>query len=149
MTDEQSRQIGGIDWLTLKTKFINGTMSLKDLADEHSIKEGTIRSRAKREDWQRERNELQLIATQTVNELNIADKVDLLAKLNETDLSAAESLRAKANELLATVATAAELKALSGTFDVAQKISRLALGASTENSTVTTKELPASVDEFV
>jgi hypothetical protein len=51
--------------------------------------------------------------------------------------------------LLATVATAAELKALSGTFDVAQKISRLALGASTENSTVTTKELPASVDEFV
>lgn len=76
-------------------------------------------------------------------------KADLLAKLNEADLKSAQALRDKANELMQSVTTPNELKALSGTFDIAQKIGRLALGASTENSTVTSKELPASVDEFV
>lgn len=58
-------------------------------------------------------------------------------------------MRDKANALLAAASTAAEVKALAGAFDVAQKISRLAIGAETENSLVSTRELPASVDEFV
>lgn len=140
---------GSINWNEIKSEFINGSLSLVEIAKKYDLKDTTVRSRANREDWQRLRNELQLIATEKVNEEVINEKVDKLKALNETDLSAAQALRDKANELMQSVTTASELKALSGTFDIAQKISRLALGASTENSTVTNKELPVSVDEFV
>ena len=140
---------GSINWSEIKSEFINGSLSLVEIAKKYDLKDTTVRSRANREDWQRLRNELQLIATEKVNEEVINEKVDKLKALNEIDLSAAQALRDKANELMQSVTTANELKALSGTFDIAQKISRLALGASTENSTVTNKELPVSVDEFV
>lgn len=148
MTDTKSRHHGGIDWLAIQTEYVSGK-EYTELSETYNVKEATIRQRSKRGDWSQLRHSASLAVTEKAIDSIIEVKADLLARLNETDLSAAESLRAKATELLATVATAAELKALSGTFDVAQKISRLALGASTENSTVTTKELPASVDEFV
>lgn len=149
MTVENELSDGGINWNEIKSEFINGSLSLIQISNKYTLKDTTVRSRAKREDWQRQRNELQRIATQMVNEELTNEKVDKLKALNEVDLQAAHDLRKKANELMETVTTANELKALSGTFDIAQKISRLALGASTENSTVTSKELPASVDEFV
>ena len=51
--------------------------------------------------------------------------------------------------MMARVNFPADLRALASAVDTAQKIGRLALGASTENATVSTRELPASVDEFV
>lgn len=139
---------GGIDWIAIQTEYVSGK-EYAELSETYNVKEATIRQRAKRGDWSQMRHSTSQAVTDKAIDSIIEVKADLLAKLNETDLSAAESLRAKANELLASVTTASELKALSGTFDVAQKISRLALGASTENSTITNKELPASVDEFV
>ncbi len=139
---------GGIDWLAIQTEFITG-IEYAELSEKHKVKEATIRQRAKRGDWSQQRHSASQAVTEKAIDSIIDIKADLLAKLNETDLSAAQSLRDKANELMQSVTTANELKALSGTFDIAQKISRLALGASTENSTVTNKELPASVDEFV
>jgi flagellar basal body P-ring protein FlgI len=148
MTDTESRQLGGIDWLAIQTEFVSGK-EYAELSQIYNVKEATIRQRAKRGDWSQIRHSASQAVTEKAIDSIIEVKADLLAKLNETDLSAAQAIRDKANELLGTVTSAQELKALSGTFDIAQKISRLALGASTENSSVTTKELPASVDEFV
>ena len=139
---------GSIDWLAIQTEFISG-IEYAELSEKYKVKEATIRQRAKRGDWSQQRHSASQAVTDKAIDSIIEVKADLLAKLNETDLSAAQALRDKANELMQSVTTANELKALSGTFDIAQKISRLALGASTENSTVTNKELPVSVDEFV
>lgn len=137
-----------IDWALIQTEYISGKEYF-ELSEKYNVKEATIRQRAKRGNWSQTRHATSLAVTEKAIDNIIEVKSDLLTKLNETDLLAAQSLRNKANELLATIETANELKAISGTFDIAQKISRLALGASTENSNVTTKELPSSVDEFV
>lgn len=148
MTSDKKPSKGGIDWQAIKTDYISG-MEYSDLSVKHKAKEATIRQRAKRGDWSQYRHRALQAVTEKAISAIVEVKADLLAKLNETDLSAAQALRDKANELMQSVTSPNELKALSGTFDVAQKISRLALGASTENSNVTTKELPASVNEFV
>lgn len=149
MTASKKEPSYEIDWAAIKLEFVNGSMSLTDISEKYQLNGATVRSRAMRDNWQQERNELQQIATKVVHEALLSEKVDKLKELNEVDLNAAKAIRDKANELLSSVATPNELKALSGAFDLAQKISRLALGASTENSTVTNKELPASVDDFV
>lgn len=138
-----------IDWTALKVEFINGNETLRSIAKLHSINESTVRNRANKENWQQERDTLRHNATLLTNDIMLENRVDMLSKLNDIDLASAKALRDKANELLQSVTTPNELKAIAGTFDAAQKISRLALGASTENSTVTNKELPVSVDEFV
>lgn len=148
MTVASELSKGSIDWLAIQTEFISG-IEYAELSEKYNVKEATIRQRAKRGDWSQQRHSASQAVTDKAIDSIIEVKADLLAKLNETDLSAAQALRDKANELMQSVTTANELKALSGTFDIAQKISRLALGASTENSTVTNKELPVSVDEFV
>ncbi len=138
-----------IDWAALKIEFVNGSATLRDTAKANSINESTIRNRAKKDNWQQERDTMRHNATLLASEILLEERVDLLAELNSIDLASAQALRDKANEMLQTVSTPNELKAIAGTFDSAQKISRLALGASTENSNVTTKELPSSVDDFV
>lgn len=148
MAADNAPSNGGNDWIAIQTDFISG-IEYADLSEKYKVKEATIRQRAKRGNWSQKRHSVSQTVTERAISTIIEVKADLLAKLNETDLQSAQALREKANELMQSVTTPNELKALSGTFDIAQKISRLALGASTENSTVTNKELPASVDEFV
>jgi len=148
MTDIQKPSNGGNNWLAIQTEYVSG-IEYEELSEKYGIKQATIRQRSKRGNWSQQRHTASLAVTEKAVNGMIEAKAELLIKLNETDLRAAESLREKASALLAESTTANELKALSGVYDIAQKISRLALGASTENSTLTTKELPASVDEFV
>lgn len=148
MAADKSPSKGGADWIAIQTDFISG-MEYSELSEKYNVKEATIRQRAKRGNWSQKRHSVSQTVTDRAISTMIEVKADLLAKLNEADLKSAQALRDKANELMQSVTTPNELKALSGTFDIAQKIGRLALGASTENSTVTSKELPASVDEFV
>lgn len=131
---------GGTDWQAIKTQFVSGVEYAK-LAETHNLKEAAIRQRASRGDWSQARHSMaQAVTDRAINAI-IDVKADLLAELNKTDLSAAQSLRDKANGLIELVTTANELKALAGTFDSAQKISRLALGAATENTNVTQRTL--------
>ena len=85
----------------------------------------------------------------TASAIITESRTDDLAKFNADDLKMARAIRAKAAQMMQTATTPSQLQALAAAVDKAQKVGRLALGASTENNTVTTKELPASVDEFV
>jgi len=139
---------GGIDWQAIQTEYISGIEYL-ELSEKYKVKEATVRQRAKRGNWSQMRHSTSQAVTDKAIESIIEVKANKLAELNDIDLTAANSLREKAAELLAIATTPNEVKALAGVYDVAQKISRLALGASTENSSITNKELPTSVDEFV
>lgn len=140
MTAIKEPSNGGTDWQAIQTQFVSGVEYSK-LAETHNLKEATIRQRAKRGNWSQDRHSMSQAVTNKAIGAIIDVKADLLAELNKTDLTAAQSLRDKANELLESVTTANELKALAGTFDSAQKISRLALGAATENTNVSTRTL--------
>lgn len=42
------------DWEAIESAYRAGLMSLREIASQHSISEGAIRKRAKRDDWSRD-----------------------------------------------------------------------------------------------
>lgn len=140
MTESKSRQKGGINWLAIKTSYIAGE-EYAELSKKYGAQESNIRQRVKRGNWSQERHTV----TQTVTNNAIAAIIDekslMLIELNKLDLSSAKLLRDKANLLIENSITPNELKAIAGTFESAQKIARLALGAATENTNVSTRTL--------
>lgn len=137
------------DWAAIKVEYVNSALTYGELAERHGIKAGTVRQRANREGWNDSRNAVSQFVTVTATEQITENRVDELTKFNAEDLATAKAIRNKAIEMMGLVDSPSDLRALAGAVDVAQKVGRLALGASTENSAVTTKELPSTVDDFV
>ena len=137
------------DWPALRVEYVNSAQQYKELAERHGLKEATVRQRANREGWVEERHALSRVVTERASQDLTLARSDDLAKFNADDLRMARAIRAKVAQMMARVNFPADLRALASAVDTAQKIGRLALGASTENATVSTRELPASVDEFV
>ena len=137
------------DWTALRVEYVNSAMQYKELAQRHGLKEGTVRQRANRDGWAEERNAVSRAVTQNANLTLAEDRVTALASFNEDDLRMARAIKARAEAMMSSATRPNDLRALAGAVKDAQMVGRLALGASTENSSVTTKELPASVNEFV
>lgn len=81
-----------IDWLTIKTEYINTDISQRKLADKHGISFNTLKKKANKEHWAEAREKQrasvttrvqQKIETQTVNQTvnNIKRLSDLTSKL--------------------------------------------------------------------
>lgn len=109
-------------------------MQYKELADRHGLKEATVRKRANREGWQAERHALSRSVTEKATATLTTDRVSELEKFNADDLRIARAIREKAERMMASAETPADLRALAGAVDVAQKVGRLALGATTGNT---------------
>lgn len=139
------------DWGALRTEYINGTMSLRELAEANGIKAAGLMNRAAKEGWDAERKRFQAESSKRALEIAADERADRLAKFNAQDLKIAEGMKAKAVVMLKAAEDERTLATLARVFESAQRIGRLALGAATENTEakVTTRELPASVDEFV
>jgi hypothetical protein len=137
------------DWAALKVEYVNSALTYGELAERHGLKAGTVRQRANREGWNDSRNAVSQFVTKVATEQITENRVDELIKFNAEDLATAKAIRNKAIEMMDGIESPSDLRALAGAVDVAQKVGRLALGASTENSAVTTKELPSTVDDFV
>lgn len=136
------------DWAALRVEYVNSSMQYKELAEKHGLKEGTVRQRANREDWSRERNALSRAVTDAANASLGDERISRLAKFNDQDAKIAEALKGKAAKLLGRDSLdPSELSALSRVFDTAQKIGLLALGAATANTTVSTRSLDPLQDE--
>lgn len=148
------------DWAALRVEYINGSMQYKELAATHGLKEGTVRQRGNREKWTDERNALSRAVTQAVTQKATEEKIDLLEKWNQSTIKEAEMLRIAARSLymeksldgqmrIKAGLEPAQLNAAQSANLTADRLVRLATGSSTENSMVTTKELPSSVNEFI
>lgn len=137
------------DWTALRLEYVHGTDTMRELAEKHGIKAAGVMRRAAKEGWDSERKQKSAEVSKTASAVLTESRTDDLAKFNADDLKMARAIRAKAAQMMQTATTPSQLQALAAAVDKAQKVGRLALGASTENSAVTTKELPASVDEFV
>lgn len=122
------------DWPALRREYVNGSLQLKELAEKHGLKAGTVRVRAHREDWESERNAVLHAVTQVAQARLTEDRATALAKFNEDDVKVARAIRAKAASMLSTVKGPADLRALAAAMGEAQKIGRLALGATTDNT---------------
>ena len=136
------------DWPAIKNEYM-AWVDYASLSAKYGVREGTIRQRAHRDKWSDARGEMSRRVTEAALEKSTEDRAALLAQFNEDDIKVARALRAKAAQMLGDADSPSDMRALSGVFETAQRIGRLALGAETQSAMVTTKALPASVDEFV
>ena len=138
-----------IDWPALKVEYVNSAMGYRELAEKYGIKEATVRKRVSREGWNEARHTASQFVTTLATEQITENRVDELIKFNKEDLETAKAIRTKAIAMMDLIESPSDLRALAGAVDVAQKVGRLALGASTENNSHAHKGLPATVDDFV
>ena len=139
------------DWTSIRTEYVNGA-EYPTLAKKYKIKEATLRQRASRHKWSQERQKASQLVTKLATAAIVESKAEQLAKFNEDDLKVARNLRAMVNKQIQNSKgdmEPAQIRALAGAASEAQRIGRLALGAETESSIVTTKQLPTSIDEFI
>jgi len=137
------------DWAALKVEYVNSALTYGELAERHGLKAGTVRQRANREGWNDSRNAVSQFVTTSATEQITENRVDELIKFNAEDLATAKAIRNKAIAMMDGIGSPSDLRALAGAVDVAQKVGRLALGASTENSAQTHRELPPVDDDGV
>ena len=137
------------DWAAIRLEYVHGTETMRELAGKHNINAAGLMKRAAKEQWEAERQQKSAEVSKAVSGALVEARIDELSQYNAEDLAVAKMIRARAKAMIADGMSPNDLRALGGAFDTASKVARLALGASTENSTVTTKELPASVDDFV
>lgn len=137
------------DWTAARLAYVNSSKSLATIAKEYGATPAAVEKRAARERWSDERRKQSEKVGEQAQAVIADDRAATLAKFNEDDLRVAKAIRAKAASLLNSIASPSEMRSLASAFESAQRIGRLALGAETENAVVTSRELPASVDEFV
>jgi hypothetical protein len=138
------------DWTAVKLAYVHGTDTMRELAEKKGINAAGLMRRAAKEGWEAERKQESAKVSTTANAVLGDERAQRLAKFNDQDAKIAEALKAKAARILNGGDVDDKVLAnLTRIFDGAQKIGLLALGAATENHSVTTKELPSSVDDFV
>jgi hypothetical protein len=125
------------DWTTIRTEYIHGSLTMRELADKHGIKAAGLMRRAANEGWEAQRKQESAKVSKAAGDVLAVTRTDELSKFNADDLRMARAIRAKAAQMLPGAGSPADLAALARAVDTAQKVGRLALGASTENADVT------------
>lgn len=141
------------DWAALKVEYITVPITLRELAKKHNIKAAGLMARSAKEKWEDERKQHQAELSKKAITESLPDRVEQLSKFNEEDLRVACAIRElilKQIEESGGNMPPSQIKSLSGASLEAQKIGRLALGAETENATITTRSLePLPDDAFL
>ena len=139
-----------IDWAQAKADYVNHSgLTLDDIAQKYGVLPNTVKARASRENWTaaREAKSQMLLAATTRNAINASAQE--LATFNERDLAVAKAVRAMAVRKLqqdqsGKQLTCADIRQIASAVESAQRIARLALGATTEN---TVRGAPAQVSD--
>jgi len=117
----------------------NAAMTYSDIAAKYGATDEAVRQRSVRENWPDERSKRSHALSLAVTQKSILNSVDELAKYNEQDIVIAKNLRTVAGRIIQSrhdTLDPNELRSLSTAIVNAQRVARLALGASTENSNV-------------
>lgn len=122
------------DWPAVRLAYINSTKSIRQLAEEFGVGESAAKKRSATEGWDAERKLRTKEVTEAAQKVTTVTRAQELAKFNEDDIRVAKAIRAKAAAMMGSVSTPNEIRALSLAFETAQKIGRLALGATTDNT---------------
>lgn len=139
-----------LDWIAIGQEFITGTMTLAELSDKHGINGSTLRSHCQKGEWQAKRDAYRQSTTKTALAQAETERANELARINRADLSLANAIRTQIGARLRDARgddhndpipiTPRDLRALASAGEAAQRISRLALGASTNNHEHTGKD---------
>jgi replicative superfamily II helicase len=122
-------------WEKIKTEYINGVETMREIAERYGINPQGVMKRANREQWLAERQKLAAQVITKALDKSVNSRVKLLQEYNAKDVAISNAIKSKAATMLkAQDLTPSQLRQLAAAFADAQKIGRLALGLSTDNS---------------
>jgi hypothetical protein len=124
------------DWELIRKEYVNGKDSVRELALRFKVSENALEKRSAKGKWAEARRNMAEKVVAWADAKVAEVRVDQIAQFNTDDLRMARAIRAKAAALLSAAGpkSAADLRALAGAVEVAQKVGRLALGMTTENT---------------
>lgn len=134
---------GSIDWGVIAARYISDdSVTLQSLSDQYNIPISTLKSRCSEGGWTSKRRQKTTAIVQKATAKAEKSMVEIAAKFNQDDIKLAQSLKYKVATLLQAEddLSPQELNSLANTLSTSQKIGRLALGMSTDNSVVTGKD---------
>jgi transposase-like protein len=130
------------DWDAIRVEYVSTRISIAKLAAKHGVSENALEKRASKGQWADARRRMAEEIVHSADSALIARAVDALTEFNDADVKVAQALRAQVtrniNEAQAACKTLPPktIEALARAAVNAQRIGRLALGMSTENSSV-------------
>jgi hypothetical protein len=131
------------DWAALQVEYVHGTMTMRDLADTHKIKAAGVMRRGANEKWDTKRKQESARVIKVSGDKLGEYRVDELVEFNETDLKIAKAMKHQISVHISTAQKSnmamspTDIRTLMSAHESAQRVGRLALGVSTENSQVT------------
>jgi hypothetical protein len=137
------------DWTKLRVEYVTSSVTLRDLAAKHGVKPAGVMRRAAKEGWEAERKQESAKVSKVVLETSATDRAAELEKFNADDLKMARAIRAKAASMMGSASTPQDLSALARAVETAQKVGRLSLGATTDNTGISAPGGgPVGLDHF-
>ena len=125
-----------IDWPSARAEYVNNAaLTYAEVAQKYGASPASVEKQAYRDNWTAERKARTQELSERVREKSIADTVSELTKYNEQDLVVAKNLRLiAARQMQQQNLEPKDVRALAGAIESAQRVARLALGASTSNT---------------
>ena len=130
------------DWVSVRIAYVHSTKTIAQVADDFGINPHGVEGRSERERWVDLRRKASESIGAAVEARLIKERTDELTAWNRLDLTIAKAIRrqiaAKVNaaEKANLTLEPKDIRALSGSAESTQRIGRLALGATTENTGV-------------
>lgn len=124
------------DWVAIKIQFVNSSLSIPDFAESFGIPKSTLSKQVAQGNWLEERARIGMDTESKSIEYSINNRAAKLAQIDDDCVKTAEEINRKLRELLPSIDSPMALKALAGTLKDTQAVTRLALGASTDNQSV-------------
>lgn len=124
------------DWAAIKLEYVAGGVTVAALAAKHGVKPGTLRKQVERGRWGVERIRFAQEAVAEATDAAKRERVEALSEFNRDNLGLARAIREQVETRLAEGVgeiSASELRQLASAAEVAHRMGRLALGASTGN----------------
>jgi hypothetical protein len=140
MAGKRAGKVKSLDWVAIKHAFVAGTMSPAEHAATFGVLNDTMRQRVARGGWIEARRELSRSVAAVAQAKLIKTKAQELSEFNDADARMSRALRGVAARMLTDASkpgahklTATEARTIASLAESAQKIGRIALGATTEN----------------
>ena len=89
-----------MDWRAIKTEYITGNISMRELAEKHNVPFRTLRNRAQEEQWGANKSKTKAKREQKTIEKIVEQESTMLAKTDEKYFRILDKLFDKAEELV-------------------------------------------------
>jgi hypothetical protein len=131
---------GKTDWVAIEADFVGGTDDYATLCKKYGVNLATMRQRAHRHGWPGKRHAISQNVIAEAVTAKVKGRVEQLRDWNSTDIMLAGAIRAKIARRIAAYDAASllpsveVLRTLASAAESVQRMARLAMGATTENT---------------